>query len=381
MQVLRNPRQTDCGHIFCEVCIGQAQVSHKQVCPECKQTTNFISPHESLRRLLNDLQVQCTSQDKEGVCDWTGKLRELDNHLNLNPTSSDQLLTGCKFVSLQCEFSYAGCEAEMSRNNMAIHMEENQSHHIELLAEKVKKQDRHIREQDRQLKEQIRQIEKLTAKLRMKEEETACTIQQMREEFTLRLQSKHEEMVHKMKETSGLLQSKVKEEAHQKQVLKSMPHIHPVNFCFTMNKFKHHRRKKKEWYSEPFHTHPRGYKMRIRIDARGFESSKFVSLYVCIMRGEYDDELSWPFHGKITILLLNQKADDHHFVHPVSYDESIYGLEYRENADRVRHGEQHYGLGSHEFISYDTISQKSPTVQYLKDDCLKFQVCEVQMYS
>ena len=98
--------------------------------------------------------------------------------------------------------------------------------------------------------------------------------------------------------------------------------------------------------------------MRIRIDARGFESSKFVSLYVCIMRGEYDDDLSWPFHGKITILLLNQKADDHHFVFPVSYDESIYELEYRENADRVRHGKQHYGLGSHEFISYDTISQK-----------------------
>ena len=266
----------------------------------------------------------------------------------------------------------------MTREDMAIHMRTKQSHHIELLAEKIKKQDRHIREQDRQLKEQIRQIEELTAKLQMKDEETAFTIQQMREEFTLRLQSKDEEMVHKMKEISGLLQSKDKEEA---QVLKSMPHIHPVNFCFTMDKFKHHRRKKKEWYSEPFHTHPRGYKMRIRIDARGFESSKFVSLYVCIMRGEYDDELSWPFHGKITILLLNQKADDHHFVYPVSYDESIYGLEYHENADRVRHGEQHYGLGSHEFISYDTISQKSPIVQYLKDDCLKFQVCEVQMYN
>ena len=108
-----------------------------------------------------------TSQDKEGVCDWTGKLRELDNHLNLNPTAPDQLLNGCMFVSLQCEFSYAGCEAEMSRNNMAIHMEENQSHHIELLAEKVKKQDL-------QLKEQIRQIEKLTTKLQRKEKETAC---------------------------------------------------------------------------------------------------------------------------------------------------------------------------------------------------------------
>ena len=246
-----------------------------------------------------------------------GKLRELDNHLNLSPTAPDQLLTGCKFVTLQCEFSYAGCEAQMPRKDMAIHMQREQSHHIELLAERIKKQDRQIQEQVRQIKEQSRQIEELNMKLQMKEEETACTVQQMQEEFILQLQNKDEEMAHKMKEISGLLQSKDKEEVEQKQVLKSPPHIHPINFCFTMDKFKHHRRKNKEWYSEPFHTHPRGYKMRIRIDAKGFESSKFVSLYICIMRGEYDDELSWPFHGKITILLLNQRADDHHFVYPV----------------------------------------------------------------
>ena len=49
LQILRNPRQTDCGHTFCEVCIGQFQASHKQTCPECKQTNISISPHESLR--------------------------------------------------------------------------------------------------------------------------------------------------------------------------------------------------------------------------------------------------------------------------------------------------------------------------------------------
>ena len=97
----------------------------------------------------------------------------------MSPTASDELLTGCKFVSVQCEFSYAGCKAHMPRKDMAIHMKVKQDHHIKLLVENVSMQNR--------------QIEKLTVMLRDKDKETAHTIQQMQEEFTLKLQSKDEE--------------------------------------------------------------------------------------------------------------------------------------------------------------------------------------------
>ena len=363
LQVLRNPRQTECGHIFCEVCIEQFQASHKQTCPECKQTPISISPHESLRRLLNDLQVQCTGQNEEGVCDWTGKLRELDDHLNLNPTEPDQLLTGCKFVSLQCEFSYAGCEAEMFRKDMTIHMEEKQSYHIQLLAEKVKKQDRQlkeqIQEQDRQRKKHSKQIEKLTTKLQRKEEETACTIQQMQKEFTLQLQSKDEEIAH-------LMQQK-----------RSTPHVHPVNFCFTVDKFKYHMESEKEWVSEPFYTHPQGYKMCVEVFISGLDiSKKYLSLYTCVMKGENDDKLSWPFYGKLTVQLLNQKSDEHHHVYTIHYDESIP----QHYCERVLIGERNRGWGNHRFISHSKISQEDSQVQYVKDDCIKFRISDVLLY-
>ena len=120
---------------------------------------------------------------------------------------------------------------------MIAHMEEEQSHHNELLSEKVE--------------EQGREIEKLTTKLRMKEEETACTIQQMQEEFTSQLHSKEKEIAsvtNKMKEISALLEikdqelvEKEKEIAQLKQDTKPTPHVHQVDFCFTMDKFKHHR--------------------------------------------------------------------------------------------------------------------------------------------
>ena len=347
--------------------------------------------HESLRRLLNDLQVRCTIQDKEGACDWTGKLRELDNHLNLkNPTAPDHLLTGCKFVTLQCEFSYVGCEAQIPRKDMAIHMKVAQSYHNQLLVEKVKKQ--------------AREIEELTMKLRTKEEETACTIQQMRqefalqlqskdeaiaqmqEEFTLQLQRKDEELVrfaHQMKEISSLLQSKDKElveknkEIAQLKQDKPTPHIHPVNFCFTVDKFKYQMENEVEWVSKPFYTHPQGYKMCVEVFINGLDSNKYVSLYTCIMKGENDDELSWPFYGKLTVELLNQKSDDHHHVYTIHYDKSIP----QHYCERVLIGERNRGWGNHRFISHSKISQEDSIVQYVKDDCIKFRISVVLLYS
>ena len=275
------------------------------------------------------------------MCDWTGKLRELDNHLNLSPASPDQLLTGCMFVSLQCEFSYAGCEAQMTREDMAIHMKQEQSYHTQLLADRVKKQDV-------QIKEKIRQIEKLTAKLQRKEEETACTIQQMQKEFTSQLQNKDEKIAHLMQQT---------------QDIKSTPKLHQVNFCFTMDKFKRRKKKNEEWYSEPFYTHPGGYRMCVRIDANGFDDNKFVSLFTCIMKGKYDDELSWPFHGKVTVELLNQRKDSHHHAYTITYNAESMGADYCDYAGRILTSEMNHGWGNSEFISLLELSEKSSSTQ------------------
>ena len=363
----RKPNQTKCcGQIFCETCIEPVQAQTKP-CPMCKHT-GFTTFHDKkLQRALNQLQVRCTFQERG--CTWTGELGKLDSHLNCNDLSS-----ACEYADIHCKFSCIGCMALMPRKDMIAHMEEEQSHHNELLAEKVE--------------EQGREIEKLTTKLRMKEEETACTIQQMQEEFTSQLQSKEEEIVtvtNKMKEISALLESKdqelvekEKEIAQLKQDTKPTPHVHQVDFCFTLDKFKHHRENDITWYSKPFYTHSRGYRICVRIDANGLQDRNYVSLFTCIMKGDYDDELSWPFHGKITVKLLNQKADEH-YAYTLSYNESI-GPDYLDYADRVLIGEKNHGWGKTNFISYLKLSEESDSTQYLKDDCLQFRVREVLVY-
>jgi len=138
-----------------------------------------------------------------------------------------------------------------------------------------------------------------------------------------------------------------------------------------MNRFDYRKKNNIDWYSESFYTHPRGYKMCVQVYANGSGKAKgtHVSLFTRIMKGEHDDELSWPFQGKITVELLNQNADKDHHMHAFSYTKDCkYGR-------RVEIGEKNYGWGFSEFISHSALNQDSDsTVQYLKDDCLKFRL-------
>ena len=86
----------------------------------------------------------------------------------------------------------------------------------------------------------------------------------------------------------------------------------PVDLIMT--EFKKHKQDDDTWYSEPFYTHPLGYKMCLRVDANGLYTSTFthVTLFSCLMKGKFDDYLKWPFRGDITIQLINQLQDMNH---------------------------------------------------------------------
>ena len=66
------------------------------------------------------------------------------------------------------------------------------------------------------------------------------------------------------------------------------------------------------FYSKPFYTSPRGYKMFIKVDVNecGAGNGTHVSVFTKILEGQYGDQLHWPFLGNITYELLNQLADD-----------------------------------------------------------------------
>ena len=131
------------------------------------------------------------------------------------------------------------------------------------------------------------------------------------------------------------------------------------------------------WYSPPFDTGPGGYKMRLRVYANGYGigAGTHVSVYVCLMRGEHDDQLKWPFQSGIVIQLLNQKRDQEHIVKLLCF------IDDDESTARVTSSGKGIGLGFSQFIAHTRVESTTRTTQYLQSDCLKWRamVCYVKM--
>jgi uncharacterized protein YoxC len=76
-------------------------------------------------------------------------------------------------------------------------------------------------------------------------------------------------------------------------------------------------------YSPPFYTTIHGYRLCLRCYLYGDGQGKgtHISIFVVLMRGEYDDLLAWPFSHRVALSLINQdhplgpeKAITHKFV-------------------------------------------------------------------
>ena len=117
--------------------------------------------------------------------------------------------------------------------------------------------------------------------------------------------------------------------------------------------------------------------MCISVYANGFISGAgtHVSVFVHLMRGEYDDWLVWPFRGDITMQLVNQKSDEDHYERTASFIDPRLNFSQRVMKGLI----SAYGCGFRQFISHWKL--QSTTSQYLKNDCLKFRVTKIVVHS
>ena len=128
------------------------------------------------------------------------------------------------------------------------------------------------------------------------------------------------------------------------------------------------------WFSPPFYSGPRGYKMCLCVGHKVSEGSlrvEYLSVCVYLMRGEYDDRLVWPFRGDITVQLVNQSSVQNHQECTLKFDDkcSI------SSCIRVTSGERAMsGSEQHSFALYSENT-------YIKGDCVKFRVTKVSVTS
>ena len=128
-----------------------------------------------------------------------------------------------------------------------------------------------------------------------------------------------------------------------------------------------------EWYSDIFHSESKGYEMWLRVDAAGNGGGKdtHLSVFLYLVKGPHDDKLAWPLKGKFQVTLLNQISNCKHHTVTVSNDDRI------PDSSASRFGKSSDCWGKRQFISNEDLHKVTPTCQYLKDDCIFFQVSKL----
>ena len=105
-----------------------------------------------------------------------------------------------------------------------------------------------------------------------------------------------------------------------------------------------------------------------------------VSVAVCLMRGEYDGDLGWPFEGDVVIELLNWRADKDHLLTTINFNR-FYDPD-NSCTCRVTNGDcASNGLCNFTFVSHSLLFNPEANTEYLQDDCLRLRVVDVAVYS
>ena len=153
----------------------------------------------------------------------------------------------------------------------------------------------------------------------------------------------------------------------------------PHQITFKMSNFAERKKTNAAFYSPPFFTHHRGYKLAICVNANGYAEfyDTHVSVWAFLMRGENDEELEFPFLGSVTFELLNQLEDKNHYKKICKYYRYDNGNQRVTDGDRAATGRGVGGFIRHSALKYKEVKNCC----YLKNDCLVFRIyVEVPSY-
>ncbi|XP_064385383.1 TNF receptor-associated factor 4-like [Halichondria panicea] len=381
LQIIREPHQvTCCGKKYCKACIQAVKVKNKP-CPTCNTEGFSNFPDTGHKQLLYNSKVRCSHQ-KDG-CEWTGELRQLDEHLNTDPQPEKQL-DGCLLTTINCDFHHVGCAVKLPRQDMPEHVSTNIHRHMSLMvtghmtlasAHSILENDHANLEKDhKKLAASHILLTKSYAKLveehvllngshkRLKQEheslssnsvQTLCKYEELKDNCA-KIKTDNQQLRTKIEALEGSTRPPPPRPPLADPPRTETIHIVPSDALF-MEKFEQHKRGKIWWYSPPVYTHPQGYKICLGVVANGHEESRgtHVSVFVFFMKGEYDDFLPWPFRGSILIQLVDQNGQAKN-TYTCMYDDTV-ALKY---CNRVIYREQAMeGWGSKKFLAHNMLKK------------------------
>ena len=333
-----------CTH--CSESYQRRHINHHQSeeCPKrpftCEHCKDYVSTYEDVTTnhwsVCGCYPVPCLNK-----CGLVLQQQNIESHVAKD----------CPLTVIECDFHYAGCKVRLPRKDMGKHLRVEIVTHTSMMAVSYQQQ---IASHQQQIASQQQQI---------------ASHQQHVASYKLQQDQDRQRMGKLVKDNEALKQRVNELEREQEKDRSIMRVLHPESIIppvdFIMPNFEQHKKNNDVWFSPPFYTHHRGYKLCLRCNCTIFYTRTHVCVFVRMMRGEFDDELKWPFIGQVTIQLLSQDGSNEHRTKTITLD----------NHSRITEGDRgRDGHGEHNFISYDDCNKR-----YIKDNSLRFRIVKVTL--
>lgn len=314
---------------------------------------------------IKSLRVYC--DNKTEGCEWSGELRSLKEHL-----------TGCDFTFVPCPNE---CKDE-GGHTVKVQCKELQKHKLKCPRRQYK--CRHCKEAGEYVERTTTHLQKCPS-MRVSCPNSNCKEKIARSKLTIHRQDCPFEQVPCKYARIGCnsrfpRKEREEHENDTEQHLRiaidtvselKMKQVDQHTCVFILKNFEQLRVSNESVYSTPFYASPGDYKLCLLVYVNGCGDQKgtHISVFACLMRGENDDHLSWPFNGKICIELLNQLDDVNH------YERHIHFSNDDAHTKRVHTHFAGQGYGSRAFCPHSGLGYDAGrNCQYLKDDRLHFRV-------
>ena len=373
-----------CGHIFCKPCLDNVKTTStiSNACPVCRDEEFVTFPNKAVDREVKELQIYCTNKEKG--CEWRGELNNIGNHLGECQFEEVKCYKECGKI-IQQQYLTSHVETECPRREVNCqhchdtgehqfiegqHKEEcpklplpcpNKCEVVSILREDM---EAHRKECPLEMIEcEYYSVGCKRAKICRKDFEKHDS-DNMKEHLMM-TKSKLDEALKQIDDVAALVNAHLRP-FQLDTMATTMTGVCPVTIKIT--DYKYRKTDRIYWYSSSFYSHNSGYKLCLSIDANGDRDYKgtHLSAFLYIMKGSYDDELTWPLIGEFEIKLLNQISDNEHHSKVIQLGDDRHGrvIESIRSID---------GWGYPNYISNEDL-QKSPSCQFLKNDCLFLQV-------
>ena len=386
-ELLTEPCQiVKCGHHVCQQCHTQLVAIGKKECPVCREPDALSSAYldKFLQREINDIKVRC-QHHREG-CKWTGEVRDLQSHLDPDKRR-------CNYVLLPCSF---GCSERRLSGAMRDHLKRYCTKrqmscqycsycssydiviakHLPICLQVPVTCPNNCKKKGLKRKQLQAHIDECPLQvISCPFTSAGCTVKLPRNEM-----EKHEDTA--MRQHLRLL---IKLHLNQETSTPPAATISPpflynqAPMEFIISDYHEKKEANEKWYSSPFYTHNRGYKFRLEVYTNGNVTGRgsHLSVGAQLMRGEYDNELEWPFEGDIRVELLNWREDKNHHSYVIPFNR--YHDPVGQHSSRRTNQETAPGFGTPRFISHTDLASTT-NKEYLRDDYLKLRV-SVAVYS